>query len=386
MRLQKLAGLERKKIEDELKELLKLIKELQGILGDTQKILDIIKTELRESEEKYGDPRRTKVVASDPKSFSPEDLVAEEESILVFTRGGYIKRTNPNEYKKQKRGGVGVVDLSTKEEDFVTMFLSTSTHSNLLFFSDKGKAYQMKMYEAPEGRRSTKGKSVMNFLSIGSDENTTSILAIPKDMDASKHSLLMVTKKGIIKKVAADSFQDVRQSGLIAIKLAPGDELLKARWVTKGDAIMLVTAKGQSVRFLESDVRQMGRTAGGVKALTLKKGDELIGVDVVKGNDDNFHLLTISEHGYGKKTELSEYKVQKRGGSGIKTASITPKTGNLVGIKVLEGDEEELVAISKKGQVIRVGVDEVSVLGRATQGVRVMRPRAGDSVASVLFL
>ncbi|HET8574877.1 MAG TPA: DNA gyrase subunit A [Candidatus Paceibacterota bacterium] len=386
MRLQKLAGLERKKIEDELKELLKLIKELEALLASPKKILAVIKDELVEAEKKYGDPRRTRIVASGPKSFSVEDLVAEEESILVFTNGGYIKRTNPNEYKKQKRGGVGVVDLNTKEEDFVTMFLSTSTHSNLLFFSDKGKAYQMKMYEVPEGRRSTKGKSIMNFLSIGSDEKTTSILAVPKDMDGSTHSLLMVTKKGVVKKAAGDSFHDVRKSGIIAIKLSDGDELLSALWVAKGDAVVLATAKGQSVRFLESDVRQMGRLAGGVKALTLRKGDELVGVDVIKGNNNDFKLLTISEHGYGKKTPLSEYKVQKRGGSGIKTAAVTAKTGDLVGIKVLEGEEDELVAVSKKGQVIRLGVDEVSTLGRSTQGVRVMKPRTGDSVASILFL
>lgn len=386
MRLQKLAGLERKKVEDELKEIQAFIKKLKAILASPVKILSEIKKELLAAEEKYGDARRTKVVAGSPKSLSPEDLVPEEESILVFTNGGYIKRTDPDEYKRQRRGGIGVVDLNTKDEDFITMFLSASTHDNLLFFSDKGKAYQIKMFEVPEGRRSTKGKSVMNYLSIEGSEKTTSILSLPKEKDLKDASLLLVTKQGMVKKAAANSFEDVRKSGLIAIKLKDGDELLSALWVEKGDAVVLATAKGQSVRFLESDVRQMGRTAGGVKALTLKSGDELIGVDVVKGNSDEMHLLTMSEHGYGKQTSMSEYKVQKRGGSGIKTATVTEKTGKLVGVRVLDGTEEELVAISKKSQVIRIAVSEVPTLGRSTQGVRVMKPRTGDSVASILFL
>lgn len=386
MRLSKLAGLERQKIEDELAEVQKLIAELKAILDSAKKISAEIKKELREAEKKYGDERRTKVVPSGPKSYSMEDFVPEEESVLVFTSGGYIKRTNPTEYKTQKRGGVGVADLETKDEDFVTMFLSSSTHSDMLFFSDAGKAYQIKMYEVPEGKRSTKGKSVMNYLSMSQTEKTTSILALPKGMETASYSLLMVTKKGTVKKVSADSFADVRKSGIIAIKLSDGDQLLSALWVEEGDDVLLATARGKALRFSEGDVRQMGRTAGGVRAISLGSGDELIGADRVRAANKNAEVLVVSEHGYGKKTPLTEYKVQKRGGSGLKTGSVTDKTGKLVGVKVLTGEEEELVAISKKSQVIRMEASEIPTLGRSTQGVRVMKPRAGDSVASILFL
>ncbi len=386
MKLQKLAGLERKKIEDELKAIQALIKELTELLKSEKKILGVVKDELKELVKNFGDERRTKIMKSGVKSLSVEDLVPDEESMLVFTKGGYVKRTNPSEYKRQKRGGVGVVDLSTKEEDVVTRFLTTSTHSDLLFFTDKGKVYQIKMYDIPEGRRATKGKSIMNFLSVQQDEYVTSILAMPKEAKKHDFSLMMVTKNGIAKKVSAENFHDVRRSGLIAITLKDNDELISASFVEKGEDISVATKKGQSIRFKESDIREMGRTAAGVRAIKLGKGDVVIGAQVIHTDYKEPELLVLSSAGYGKKTALSEYKVQKRGGSGIKTVKITQKTGDLIAMAVVDGTEGEVVAVSQKGQVIRIGLDEVPSLSRQTQGVRVMKLREGDNVASMVCL
>ena len=387
MKLQKLAGLERKNIELELKEKQDLIKHLKSILADSKKILKIIKEELLEIKEKYGDERKTKIIKSGAKIIAPEDMVEEKESVLVLTAGGYIKRTDPEEYRKQKRGGVGVVDLDTKEEDFVTTFLTTSTHSDLLFFTDKGKAYQIKMYDIPEGRRATKGKSIVNFLSITQEEKVTSVLPMPKATKEAKGlSLFMVTKKGVAKKVSADSFKDVRRNGLIAIKLSPGDELLFAMFVSEGDEVALATSLGQSIRFKEKDIRIMGRNAGGVRAMKLKKGDILIGGGIVKNGSTSGEILVVGENGYGKKTSLKEYKVQKRGGSGIKTAKVTGKNGKLIAAHVVTEEKSEIVAISKKSQVIRTDLKDIPSLGRQTQGVRIMRLREGDHLASIVCL
>jgi DNA gyrase subunit A len=385
MRLQKLAGLERKKIEQELKDVQELIKKLTDLLGSPKKILGVIKSELTEIGEKYGDDRRTKIIKTGIKSISVEDMIPDEENVLVLTSGGYIKRTSPTEYKKQRRGGIGVIDLNTKEEDFVTMFLTASTHSDLLFFSDKGKVYQIKMYDVPEGRRATKGKSIMNFLSISGDEKVTSVLAMPKQAKQKDSSLLMVTKNGIAKRVSAESFHDVRRSGLISIKLSGGDELVAARLTEKGDEAILATAKGQSIRFKDSDIREMGRAAAGVHAIKLSKGDSIVGTSIVK-KGTNPELLVLSKTGYGKKTKLSEYKVQKRGGSGIKTMKVTAKTGGVIASHVVGGEEEELVVMSQKGQVIRTDLKEIPTLGRQTQGVRIMKLRSGDGIAALICL
>lgn len=388
MRLQKLAGLERKKVEDELKEVQALIKELEAILKSTVKMRGLIKSELLEVAEKYGDDRRTKIVAGGVKILNPEDLVPDDESVMVLTQGGYIKRTNPSEYRTQKRGGVGVVDLNTKEEDFVTTLLTSSMHSDLLFFTNLGKVYNTKMYEIPEGRRATKGKSIMNFLSLGADEQVTSVLGVRKEDWGGTWSLMMVTRDGVAKKVDAASFKDVRRSGLIAMSLHDDDALISARFVGKGDDISLVTAKGQSIRFKESDIRQMGRTAAGVRGMKLGAGDYIVSADVLRAGDVKTEVLIITENGYGKTTPAKEYKVQKRGGSGIKTAKVTAKTGGVVNGSVLSGEERvegELVVMSKKGQVIRLPVKDVPTLGRQTQGVRVMKLRAGDSIASVVY-
>lgn len=386
MKLQKLAGLERKKIEDELKAVQALIKVLKDILANPKKILGIIKDEFKIIKEKYGDERKTKVVKQGAEALSDEDLIPDEETVLVLTTGGYIKRTNPDEYKKQKRGGVGVVDLDTKEEDFVTTFLTATMHSDVLFFTDKGKAYQVKMYELPEGKRATKGKSIMNFLSIGAEEKVTSVLPMPKEAKKLKLSLLMITKNGVAKRVNAENFHDVRRSGLLAINLQDGDELKVVSFTAPGDEAIIATSKGQSIRFKESDIRVMGRSATGVRAIRLGKGDSVVGADVIKKEAKSPTFLVISQNGYGKKTDLKEYKTQNRGGSGIKTMKVTPKTGSIIASRVVTEEEQEIVAISKKSQVIRVDGREIPSLGRQTQGVRIMKLKEGDNLVSLICL
>ena len=387
MKLQRLAGLERKKIEDDLKAVQALIAELQAILASVKKMLSIIKGELADIREKYGDDRRTKIVKHKAKEFNPEDLIADKEEVLVYTSGGYVKRTDPSEFRTQKRGGVGVVDLNTKEEDFVTMSLTTSSHSDLLFFSDKGKAYQIKMYDLPEGKRATRGKSIMNFLQLSDGEKITSILPMPKDMKQLKGiSLMMITKEGTVKKSSADSFKDVRRNGLIAIRLEDKDELLAAMFVTGEDNVILTTQNGQSIRFHNTDVREMGRTAAGVIGMKIDKGDVIIACDKVLAGIKGQELLIMTANGYGKKTKLSEYKTQKRGGSGIKTVKVTAKTGMLMVARVVTTENEELLAVSKDSQVIRTEVSSIPTLGRDTQGVRIMKLREGDSVASFNLL
>jgi DNA gyrase subunit A len=404
MRLSKLAGLERKKLEDELSEVQALIKKLKDILSSPKKILAVVKSELIELAEKYGDDRRTKIVRGGVQNISVEDLVPDEESMLVLTQGGYVKRTNPAEYRRQKRGGVGVVDIATKEEDIVTHFLVTSAHSDLLFFTNFGKAYQLKMYEIPEGKRATKGKSIMNFLPLAGDEAVTGVLAVPKGAALEASSIVFVTREGVVKRVAAKSFADVRRSGIIAINLkkattakggspdavaaSRGDTLVSANLAGSADTVSIVTAKGQSIRFESEDVREMGRAAAGVRGMSVKKGDKVVSAEVIPSEARDASLLVIMSRGYGKRTRMSEYKVQGRGGSGIKTAEVTAKTGEIIGARIVSGnlEGEELVVVSKKGQVIRTGVAEISLLSRATQGVRIMKMREGDSIASMVAL
>ena len=398
MRLVKLAGLERKKVLDELAEVQALIEELKSILGSEKKIRGIIKTELTDIKAKYGNERRTKIIKHGVKEFKAEDLIADEESVLVLTKGGYIKRTDPSEYRKQKRGGVGVVDLDTKEEDFITHLVYASTHNDLLFFSDRGKAYQIKMFEIPEGKRATRGKSIMNFISLADGERITSILPMPKDKkSAAGLALMMITRFGTGKKTSAEQFKDVRRSGLIAITLEAGDQLMSVSFVSKGEEVMIATKEGQSIHFDESDVREMGRNAAGVRVIKLAEGkkgkdgavegaDEVISADVVSKEAKNPSLFVMGANGYGKKTDLSEYKVQNRGGSGILTMNVTPKTGPLMAAKVVTDDDEEIIAMSKNSQVIRVDIKEIPTLSRATQGVRVMKLREGDELASLVCL
>jgi DNA gyrase subunit A len=385
MKLQKLAGLERKNIELELKEKQELIKDLESLLASPKKMMKVISDELQDIRDRYQDERRTRVVKGGVKVINEEDLIPEKESVLVFTKGGYVKRTDPSEYRAQKRGGVGVVDIEPKEEDFVTMLLSCNTHSDLLFFTNLGKAYQIKMYDIPEGKRATKGKSIMNFISLDGEEKVTSILPVDKETKKTVEHLMMVTSMGTVKKVNAESFKDVRRSGLIAIKLDKSDTLQAVIPITKGDDVMLATTLGQSIRFKESDVREMGRAAGGVRAIKLSKGDSVIGVDKIAKGSSDLALLTLGSNGLGKKTNIKEYKTQKRGGSGIKTAKITAKTGKLIVAKIV-GDENEIIAVSQKGQVIRVDLKSIPTSGRQTQGVTIMKLRPGDNIASITCL
>ncbi len=386
MRLQRLAGLERKKIEDDFKAVQQLVKELKALLGDPKKMLAVIKKEFEEIVLKYGDERKTRVVRHGAKTISVEDMIAEEENVLVLTAGGYVKRTDPREYRSQRRGGVGVIDLDTKEEDFITIFLTANTHSDLLFFTDRGKVYQMKMFELPEGKRATRGKSILNFLALADGERVTSVLALPKGLKKEDISLIMVTRLGVGKRVDAQSFTDVRRSGIIAIKLDAGDQLLSVRLVRRGDSVILGTTLGQAIRFKETDVREMGRAAMGVKVIKLKKNDYIIGADIIRKDDTAAQFLVMSENGYGKRTLIKEYKVQKRAGSGIKTAKVTAKTGKLIVSKIVSEVDSEIIAISKNAQVIRTALEGVPSLGRQTQGVRIMKLREGDSIASLTCL
>jgi DNA gyrase subunit A len=389
MRLQRLANLERQKIEDELKEVQKLIAYLEDLLSSERKILKVVKGELEEVKANFADKRRTQIVAAKLGEMSDEDLIPDEESVLVYTKGGYVKRTDPDEYRMQKRGGVGSMDVDVKEEDFVSMLISTSTHSDLLFFSDRGKAYQIKMHEIPEGKRATRGKSIANFIQLADGERITSILPMPKDIRkaaAEKYNLYMITKRGYAKRAALNSFTDVRRSGIIAIGLDAGDELLEALFVEKGDSVILASREGQSIRFDQDQIRVMGRTAGGVTAMRLDKGETIISADVVKAGVKNAELLIMTANGYGKKTPIEEYKIQNRGGSGIKTVKVTDKTGELIVAKIVTPEVEQIIAMSRKSQVIKIDANTVPSLGRDTQGVRIMKPRDGDSLASLTLL
>jgi len=331
------------------------------------------------------------VVKSSPRALSDEDLIADEEVVVVLTRGGYIKRLKPESWRMQKRGGKGLIGMETKEEDMVEQLLACSTHAALLFFTDTGKVYRVAAHEVPEGSRTARGKAIFNLLSIGSQERVTSILAIPKGLKpkGGEMFVVMATKDGIMKKVDAISFETVRQSGLIALTIHTGDMLRWAKLTTGKDEIMLITKQGQAIRFSEKDIRAMGRQAAGVHAMRLKKNDEIVGMDIVeqeKTKNKESRLLAVMENGFGKTTPLGQYKRQKRGGSGIKTAKITPKTGALVSARIIAGEEEEIIAISRKGVVIRTTLATIPSLSRATQGVRVMKMEEGDAVASIITL
>ena len=386
MRLQTLAGLERQKIEDELKEKMKLIKELEELLKSPKKILSVIKTELQELKDKYADERRTKVVRSAVGEFSQEDLIPNEEAIIVLTEDNYVKRMNPSLYRVQRRGGKGVIGATTKEDDKIDMVVSAMTHDDLFFFTNTGKVFQTKAYEIPVSSRTAKGQSIVNFLQISPDEKITAIITVGKDSQAKY--LFMATKFGTVKKTAIEDFAKVRRSGLIALNLAAGDEL---RWIaptTGKDEIIITTSAGQAVHFKETDVRGMGRTAAGVRGINLKKNDAVVGMDVVLKDQKGNQVLILTENGFGKRTDLKAYKIQRRGGSGIKTAKITPKTGKLVCAHIVNLDnlETDLIASSAQGQIIRVPLKSISALGRATQGVRVMRLNGDDKIAATAVL
>ena len=387
MRLQTLAGLERKKIDDELKEKKALIAELEGILQSNKKILAIIKKEIEVMKTRFGDERRTAVVKNAIGTFSAEDLIPESNVIITITKSGYVKRLAPDTYKTQSRGGKGVIGQTLKEEDVVDKLLSSNTHDDILFFTNKGRVFQTKVYELPEGSRTSRGQALVNFLQLQNGETAQAVLTLSKKDEAK--FLVMSTKNGLIKKVARDEFAKVRRSGMIAISLKGDDELMWVETSGGDDQIMLSTENGQAIRFNEKDVRPMGRNASGVTGMRIKKDDHIISMDVIRKsvNVKDLEVLVITENGLGKKTEAAYYKIQKRGGSGIKTLKVTPKTGKIVAMYILNNAEEhDLVIISKAGQTIRTPLNAVSTLGRATQGVRVMRLDEGDKVASATII
>ena len=389
MRLQQLANMERMKVLQELEEIKKLIKELQAILKSKVKIRNIIKGELKDIRESYGDERRTKVHANPIGKFTQEDLIPKESAILMITRDGYIKRQAPDTFKKQGRGGKGVIGLTTKEEDTVDLFFATNTHADLLFFTSRGRVFKLKAYEVPVASRTAKGQALVNFLKLAPEETVSAVLPDDQMQDAS--FLMMITKKGTIKKVALSQFDNIRTSGLIAMKLKDGDSLEWAKPTSGNDDIMMVSRNGQSIRTNESAIRAMGRNAAGVRAMKLRESDEIVGMGIIPDGKDSQddQLLVVTDNGYGKRSALRNYKVQGRGGVGIKTAKITPKTGNIISSLIVnrKRETEDLIIISEKGQVIRLPLKSVNVLGRATQGVRLMKFKtAGDKVASVTFV
>jgi DNA gyrase subunit A len=386
MRLQRLAGMQRQEIEDELEEMQARIAELEELLSSEENIKLQVKDELKETAADHGDDRKTRVKSQKVDDIDVEDLIADEDSILVFTKDGYIKRTDPSSYKRQKRGGVGVVDIDTKEDDYVQTVIATSTHSNLLFFTDQGQVFTKRMFEIPESGRSTRGKSIVNFLELESDESVTSILPIDKDADTEDVTLAMVTKRGRIKRTDATEFDSVRNSGLIAIGLEDGDSLVSAQIADESDDILLVTGAGKAIRFPAADVRSMGRTAKGVRGVKLDEDGEVISGEIIDEENEDGGLFVITEKGFGKQTELDEYSTQKRGGKGVKTAKLTDATGQLADAVILCDEDEEAVAMSRDAQVIRIDTDDISTLGRNTKGVTVMELKEDDTVSSVISI
>lgn len=386
MKLSSLANLERQKVLDELKEKKTLIAELTMLLKDEKRMNAEIKKELLAVKAKFGDARRTKLHIPALGEISEEDLIPKEETIVSITEGGYIKRVPPSVYKVQHRGGKGIIGMETKGEDVVKHLLYASTHDRLLFFTTKGRVFQTLAYEIPKSTRTGRGKALVNFLELASDEQVTAVVPLDKAV-AERKFLVMSTRNGIIKKTSIEDFQAVRRSGLIAIHLKKDDTLVHVDTSTGKDEVLLVTKKGQSIRFKETDSRPMGRSAGGVKGVAIKSGDEVVGMDVLTAQDvKKSDLLVITENGYGKRTSVVQHKVQRRGGSGIKAANINAKTGNIVAAHFLAGTEEELIIVSKKAQVIRIELSGVPRLGRATQGVRVMKLKSGDAVASATIV
>ncbi len=383
MRLQALAALERLKIETELKEKKALIEELKAILKSPARVVKIIKDEVAELKEKYGDERRTKVVARAVEAVSDEDLIPEEEAMVTVSAGGYIKRLPPDTFKVQRRGGKGLIGSDVADEDFLLHFFSANTHDNVLFFTDRGRVFQTKVYEIPQATRTSKGKAIQNFLELPADENVNAIVNYSAKGEKKKY-LMMVTKQGVIKKTPLEDFENIRRTGIIGISLKKGDQLKWARLTGGSDQAILATRQGQSIRFDEKQARPMGRTAAGVRAIKLKKGnDEVAGFDIIKGDDAMF--LVVMEHGYAKQTPLKEYKKQSRGGSGIKTAEVTQKTGAVVSAHVIT-DEKEIFALSAKGQMIRTELSTVRRTGRSAQGVRIMDLRQGDRLAGTVVI
>lgn len=386
MRLQQLANLERLKIEQEYEEKTRFIKECEMILKSEKRIRGIVAEEVKDSEKRFGGPRRTEIVKQAIGDFKMEDVIPDVSTVVLITKDGYVKRLPPDTFRQQERGGKGVAGLSTKEEDVVEHIFTTTTHKDLLFFTSRGRVFQLKAYDVPEASRTAKGQALVNFLQLAPGETVSASLSLDELEGVSY--LVMVTNRGTMKKTALSDLTNVRRSGLIAIKLRDGDNL---EWVkpSRGkDEIILTTRNGQAIRFFETDVRPMGRNAAGVKAIRLKGQDAVVGMDVIATGRKEAELLVVTTNGLGKRTPIAEYKKQRRGGSGVKTAAVTKKTGPVVSAHLVDkGIVRDLLVVSEAGQVIRTALSSVSVLGRATQGVRIMRfKKEGDTVASVTVL
>ncbi|SFA55494.1 DNA gyrase subunit A [Parageobacillus thermantarcticus] len=368
MRLQRLTGLEREKIEQEYQDLIRLIAELKAILADEEKVLQIIRDELTEIKERFNDERRTEIVAGGVEEFEDEDLIPRENIVITLTHKGYIKRLPVSTYKSQKRGGRGVQGMHTNEDDFVEHLLITSTHDTVLFFTNKGKVYRAKGYEIPEFGRTAKGIPLINLLELDKDEWINTIIPINNEFDDNLY-LFFTTKQGIAKRSPLSSFAHIRNNGLIAIHLREGDELISAKLTDGSKHIVVGTKNGMLIRFPETDVRAVGRSATGVKAITLEDGDEVVGMEIL---EDDCDILVVTKNGYGKRTPASEYRIQSRGGKGIKTCNITEKNGSVVAVKTVTG-EEDLMLITASGILIRIAVSDISRMGRNTQGVKLIR-------------
>ena len=378
MRLKTLSGLQREKIENEYEEIMKLIAHLKEVLGSERLVFDIIKEELIEVKEKFGDSRKTKIVAAEGE-FEIEDLIKEEQTVIALTHFGYIKRMPIDTYKSQKRGGKGITGMATREEDFVKQIFTASTHDTLLFFTNRGKVYRLKGYEIPEAGRTARGTAIVNILSLDRGEKISAVITISNFAEGKY--LLMATKNGMIKKTALSEYNSVRKSGLQAITLKDEDELIDVRMTDGQDNVVLVTHQGLCITFGEKDVRPIGRVGQGVIGIKLNDGDNVIGMEpIIAGSKAT--LLAITENGFGKRTELDEYRVQTRGGKGVITYKTTPKTGKIVGIRIAT-DDEDVMLITNTGTVIRLKVKDISVLGRATQGVTLMRTKDNCKVVSI---
>jgi len=376
MRLKTLSGLQREKIEEEYNELMKLIAHLKEILASETLVYQIIKEELLVVKEKFGDERKTKIVAAEGE-LEVEDLIEEEQSVITLSHFGYIKRMPIDTYKSQKRGGKGITGMTTKEEDFVKQIFTASTHDTLLFFSNKGKLYRLRGYEVPESGRTAKGTAIVNLLSLDAGEKISTI--IPIQNFAEGKYLLFATRNGIIKKTSLAEYNTARKTGLLSITLKDDDELIDVRLTDGEDNVVLVTKQGMSITFNEKDARPMGRVSQGVIGIRLDEGDSVIGMEAIIAGSKST-LLAITENGFGKRTELEEYRVQTRGGKGVITYKITPKTGEIIGIKIVN-EEDDVMLITDTGTIIRLNVAEISVLGRSTQGVTLMRTNEGKVVS-----
>jgi DNA gyrase subunit A len=380
MQLRALTGLQRQELEKELSQLHALIEKLQGILADEKKILKIIKDELLEMKKQFGDERRTRVVPNELGKMSEEDLVPDEQVVVTLTSAGYIKRTSIADYKRQGRGGKGRRGMTTRDEDVIEHVVNASTHDFLLFFTNKGRVFRIKTYEVPAVGLNAKGVAIVNLLQLQPEEYVSSVINISK---GSSGNLLMCTVKGVVKKTPLEQYQNVRTSGLNAIKLDEGDELKWISTTTGENEVIISTSLGQAIRFHEKDARPMGRVSRGVRGIRLRSGDQVIGMDIV---EDESYIFVISEFGYGKRTKVNQFTAHKRGGVGIRSAVVNKKTGMLVGVNRLAGTEQEVIIISANGQTIRLGLKNIPQLGRATQGVRIMRLNDGDKVVSLALV